>query len=332
MRIRLLTCVVLLAASTACDENLFPVDREIFVVVKPTGTGTGRVQGDSPTVGINCRLQAAGAGDSDCSSSFRDAGGGGRFELSATADPGSVFESWTGCSAVNGPVCVLAFEVGGPSQTFDVKANFRLLAPSPHFGTNLLQNPGFETPVTVGPLPADVGRWQGDSAASVASTIAVSAHDGARALRFITSGPPGVSLVAGVSSQQWQIVDLSSIASAIDSGNVLATTEAWFYRVAGGEATDDRFDLRLTSYRGVPAELPVSYVNPGGVRFHDDMTTVIVGAGVWTRASLDVLIPAGVRYLVVEIYAFENRVNDATFPEFAGHYADDVSLVLRRLP
>jgi hypothetical protein len=59
---------------------------------------------------------------------------------------------------------------------------------------------------------------------------------------------------------------------------------------------------------------------------------VIAPARQWVRAQRTFTVPPGTRYLVVEIYAFENRVNDATLPEFPGHYADDVSLVLTRVP
>jgi hypothetical protein len=41
-------------------------------------------------------------------------------------------------------------------------------------------------------------------------------------------------------------------------------------------------------------------------------------------------LPPGTTYLLVEIYAFEDVRNDAVLPEFDGHYADDISLVLVR--
>lgn len=326
--------VLALIALTACanPNSMDPFDR-ITVKVTGGGSGGGLVVSRERTVNIGCRSRAGGvtAEDGLCQHTFADIGEGGRFDLIAFPDDSSRFDGWSGCTEVDGLVCTLVFPQGVGTMTFDVAARFISVSQAAIFGANLLQNPGFESRVIVGGLPTRGGGWEGDSAASVASTIAVPAHGGAQALRFITTGPFGASL-AGVSSQQWQIVDLSSIAGAIDAGNVQATLQAWFYRIAGDETTDDRFDLRLTSYRGLPAEFPASYAAPGGVRFHDEKATVIAGAGVWTRGSLDVLIPSGVRYLVVEIYAFENRVNDATSPEFAGHYADDVSLVLRRLP
>lgn len=330
MRIRLVHTLQLLALATGCDWVPAGPGREISVTVQSAGTGSGRVTGEVPNGDLDCQVVRGSMLGTSCRRTFTDAGGGGRLELTATPDNGSAFQSWSGCTAVNGPICVLTFEVGGPSQPFNVTANFRLNTGADVFGVNMLQNPGFESFIYVGGLPASTGYWIGDSVALARSPV-ITPHGGSAALRFLATGATGAS-AAGVSGQQWQIVDISSLASAIDSANVVATAQAWVYRFDGGEATDDRFDVRLTSYRGLPAEFPASYVSPGGVRFHDDVATVIVGAGVWTRASVDVLIPPGVRYLVVEISAHENHYNDASSPEFAGHFVDDASLVLRRLP
>ncbi len=52
----------------------------------------------------------------------------------------------------------------------------------------------------------------------------------------------------------------------------------------------------------------------------------------WERVVGTIDLPAGTRYVVIEIFAFEDVADDATVPEFDGHFADDVTLVIRVAP
>ncbi len=331
MRIRLCLLLVVLTSPAACTENPLLPYRTINVQVLAAGRGGGSVRSDDAAVAINCAIVSGVPTSGGCSDSFSDAGGGGRFSLTAVAEAGSEFVSWSGCGAVSGGTCTLAFAVGDGRDSLRPTVNFRRIGAEAAYDANLLQNPGFETPVAVGGLPTVVGRWQGDSAARWPAGGDFTPRNGASALRFLTSGPAGAT-AAGVSSQQWQIIDLTPLAADIDAGRVRAEGQAWFYRALNAETTDDRFDLRLGAFRGVPSEFPVSFAVPSGVRLADEVSSVIASPATWTQAQRAFTIPAGARYLVVEIYAYENRVNDATFPEFDGHYADDISLVLRRAP
>jgi hypothetical protein len=54
--------------------------------------------------------------------------------------------------------------------------------------------------------------------------------------------------------------------------------------------------------------------------------------GTWQKCEVRLLLPQGTDYVVVEIRAVENVVNDAQFPEFDGHYVDDVGLEVRTSP
>jgi hypothetical protein len=330
MRIRLCLLLVLLTAPAACKDNPLASFREINVEVLAAGGGGGSVTSNDAAVAIDCAI-SSGVSGRGCSDSFRDAGAGGGFSLTAVPDAGSEFVSWSGCGSVSGRTCTLAFTLGDGRDAFRVTVNFRRIGAEAAYDANLLQNPGFETAVAVGGLPTAVGRWQGDSAARWPAGGDFTPRNGASALRFLTSGPAGAT-AAGVSSQQWQIIDLTPLAADIDAGRVRAEGQAWFYRAPNAETTDDRFDLRLGAFRGVPSEFPLSFAAPSGVRLADEVSSVVASPARWTQAQRAFTIPAGARYIVVEIYAYENRVNDATFPEFDGHYADDISLVLRRAP
>jgi hypothetical protein len=57
-------------------------------------------------------------------------------------------------------------------------------------------------------------------------------------------------------------------------------------------------------------------------------TTLTSEANTWQRVDTSMTLPAGTRFVLVEIYAFEDVANDSVLPEFVGHYADDISLML----
>jgi hypothetical protein len=193
-------------------------------------------------------------------------------------------------------------------------------------GSNLLANPGFESPVYVGALPTEPGLWRGDSADTRQAEQGITPRNDALMLRFLRSG-----LVAGsgvVSSQQWQLVNLSTLAPEIDAGKVQVDASAWFNRVVGDAQTDTRFDLRVLTFTGVPATFPTDYASPA----HVTSGSVLATANAWQAVNLTDVLPVGTRYVAVEIYAYENIQDDAADPEFDGHYADDVSLTLTFLP
>lgn len=60
--------------------------------------------------------------------------------------------------------------------------------------------------------------------------------------------------------------------------------------------------------------------------------TMLTTGNRWQQVSVADTLPAGIRYLAVEIYAYEDVQDDAADPEFDGHDADDASLVLTLLP
>ncbi len=308
----------------ACSGNPFNPNQpfqEITVLVTNPGGGNGRVLAPDVNVQIDCQFTAGSTVPTPCSDDFFDAGAGGTFTLEATPDSVSSFSGWSGCTAVAGPVCTLTFQPGF-DVTFAVQARFDL---SSGLGVNRLFNPGFDTPVQVGTLPTIAGVWRGDSASVFVQDQGIFARSG-QMLRFMRSG-----LLAGagtVSSQQWQLVDVSALAAEIDAGKVRVDGSAWFNRVVGTATTDTRFDVRVLGYTGTPAGFPGSYASPASVV----AGTVLTTGNSWQQVAVADTLPAGVRYLAMEIYAFEDVQDDAADPEFDGHYAEDASLVLTLLP
>ena len=194
------------------------------------------------------------------------------------------------------------------------------------YGINLPINPAFESPVLVGFLPNAPGSWRGDVAVSVGADRGITPRSAPNMLRFDATGDVGSTNT--LASQQWQIIDVSTLAADIAAGRVRADASAWFNRVVGDSTTDRRFDIRLLAFDVAAVDLPAAYV--AGTQLAVQAASIQTVGNVWQQAALNMTLPAGTRLLLVEIYAFEDVLNDGTTPEFAGHYADDISLVLTR--
>ena len=193
------------------------------------------------------------------------------------------------------------------------------------FGQNLLLNPSFDSAVILGTLPVAPGNWRGDLAATVHAEVGIVPHRGLTMLKFLATGAlPGS---ATLTSSLWQVVDLVTFSKAIAQGGVQASAGAWFNRIDAGELTDRRFDLRLLAFDGSPGDLLARY---GSSTWLAEQTAALISApNQWQRVGVSMLLPAQTSYVLVEIYASEDVFNDTEAPEFAGHYADDMSLVLR---
>jgi hypothetical protein len=328
----ILVAALLLGACARPNNPMQPYD-QITVEVAAGGDGSGSVLARDAVVGIECQITDGVKGGTGCYSIFKDAGEGGVFTLVATETEDSEFVRWNGCNSTSGTACTLTF-AAGESKSFSVTVTFRKRGAAGVIGynANLLQNAGFEGSVTVGSLPNAVGFWQGDDVSSVVPPAGISLPEGARLLQFRSTGPSGAS-ATGESSQLWQLVDVSTLAADIDAGKVRATAKSRFVSVPGDAQTDRRFDLRVGAFAGRPADFPAAYLAPQGVRLADPTVSVITpNTGAWQATELTFILPPGTRYLAVEIYAFENVFNDATAPEFDGHFADETSLILRRVP
>ncbi|MBL0093697.1 MAG: hypothetical protein IPP50_15980 [Piscinibacter sp.] len=191
---------------------------------------------------------------------------------------------------------------------------------------NLIVDPGFETVVAAGGLPAAPGFWQGDASNVVTAEGDIMPRSGAQMLKFIATGAIGSTNT--VASQLWQTVDLREYASVIGGGTAQVDAAAWFNRIVVGTTTDRRFDLRLLAFDGNPADVGTRYA--AGTWLAQQAVALDSQAFLWQQVQASLVLPANTSYVLVEIYAFEDVQNDADGTEFAGHYADDVSLVLVR--
>lgn len=245
----------------------------------------------------------------------------GRIGVRLSADADAALDPGTLVIYVEiSPICGLAL-CEGPSDSTRADLAFTVVPDAT--GVNLLANPGFEQAVDTGPFPDAAGRWRGDLSASVPADNGITPHGGEAMLKFLATGNTASATL--VSSQQWQIVDLSAYTAQLLTGRMQADASVWFHRVAGDAGTDRRFDLRILAFSGSPDELPTRYA--AGDWLAERTATVNTGGEAWQQALASLRLPTSTSYLLFEIYAYEDVSNDAA-DEFAGHYADDASLVL----
>lgn len=190
---------------------------------------------------------------------------------------------------------------------------------------NLVVNPGFESGAALlGSRPTTFGVWRGDRVGYVAAENGILPPEGSRMLRFInTEFVPNGSTDT---SQYWQNVDLSEYASQIASGNARLSASFLVNRVQFDSQTDTLFSMALHIRSGTPSSFTV-LATPSAAILSDSILAT------WeTLALSDIPLPATTTYVMLEIMAGENVFNDATNPEFDGHYADAVSLTLTVVP
>lgn len=270
-------------------------------------------------------------GDSHCPGQCLHQGTATEIALRAVADGGARFVGWAGhCSGESPDLLVdLAGAEFNPLPALQqCTARFEPLPPQQLSG-NLLADPGFEStrPAAAG-VPAAAGRWQGDASETEVSgnRFGIAPHGGVAMQRFVATG--AISSTNTVAGQMWQLVDLRAWADRIDAGGVRADGRAWFNRVVGHAATDRRFDLRLLAFDGAATEVPARYA--ANTALAQRTVTLDSLALQWQRVDAQLALPVGTRWLLFEIYAFEDVRNDNDPPEFDGHFADDTELVLVR--
>lgn len=193
---------------------------------------------------------------------------------------------------------------------------------------NVLVNPSFEAPVTSRFLPTFPGAWEGDAVQSVGPS-GFSAKDGLKVMQFLATGGPLASTPT-TASQLWQLVDVSQYGSLIDAGQVGMTGRVWFNRV-GGLGSDSLFSVRIYALNGSTQDFAQRYSaqtwlarGVADLKTDGDLAT-------WQEVVATITLPAGTRYVAIEVIGFEDVVNDGPgTPEFLGHFADGASLVLVR--
>ncbi len=191
------------------------------------------------------------------------------------------------------------------------------------------------TPVPDLDVPTEQGGWSGDLCQVVGPAQGIVPRQGKGMLRFVsTRNESAGSALTNESSQQWQLIDLRSLAEDVAAERVTAEASAWFNRVAGDAEADTRFAVGLFAFRGDPAGARAAWDRKDASRLSAARTEILTDGApsTWEPAEVRLPVPRDADYLVVEIHASENVKNDLVAPEFDGHYADAVRLTLKVAP
>lgn len=179
-------------------------------------------------------------------------------------------------------------------------------------------------------LPSVPGVWAGDFARIVGPEQGVSPIGG-RMLRFLrsdnTATPPGSVTRA---AQLWQIVDLTPWRQQVQAGGTLLQFGAAFARAAN--ASPCKFGVGVHAFSGPVQKAAQAWANHRVVEVGgaDKDEPASRPPGEWQRVTTQLALPTDADFLVIEIRAADRSGGESGYVEFAGHYADDVKLLLTR--
>jgi hypothetical protein len=202
-------------------------------------------------------------------------------------------------------------------------------ATSAHATPITVVNAGFEAPATTAGsssngLPTAFGSWQGDASEIVGGQNGIVPFEASRMLHFISSANPTGQ--DGLSSDIWQLVDMSPYAAVIAAGQATVTWSAFFNRILGDAQTEAQFAVSVRAFAGLPA----AFVSISESPLADSTSTLFTDGNpvTWQQISASLLLPTATTYVGVQV-ASRETLNDSPFAfEFAGHYADQTTLTL----
>jgi len=195
-------------------------------------------------------------------------------------------------------------------------------------GEQLLQNGDFETVYTIGNgPPTAVGFWEGDDSEIVTAQNGITPYDGSRMLHFLYASRAGPSS-GSIGGEVYQLLAVTPWADEIAAGRLRTDLSVFVNRVAGDAQTDTSFSCTIIACDGLPALfLPTTYLDFARYDFSSDANTAT-----WEETSTSLVLPTGTPYVAAKVQANEDVYNDASAPEFDGHYADHAVLTVTVIP
>jgi hypothetical protein len=182
-------------------------------------------------------------------------------------------------------------------------------------------NEGFEIDESIADgLPVTLWDWSGDLATIVTAENGITPIEGTGMLRFDATFQTGPG---GISSDVWQLIDVSSWGTQIAEGTATISWSAAFNRVAGDSESEPQFAVSIRAFSGLPAAFPTIANSPlasGGTFLMSDSDP-----RTWETISTAVLLPSDTAYVALLVAARETLSNSGS-NEFDGHYADQGQL------
>ncbi|NBV85249.1 MAG: hypothetical protein EBS01_03045 [Verrucomicrobia bacterium] len=197
-----------------------------------------------------------------------------------------------------------------------------------------LANPGFEE--TVPPLPDGIpmsfGVWSGDYSETVGGQQGIVPREGKRMFRFLRSDSRDGFPSRAHHGNIYQFIDIRQWREAIAVGTAVVDWSAWFNCIREQSGAPPQFEASLWAFAGEPSFVRKNWEE----RLHQELAystwrvTADEDPATWQRVAGSLIVPPETDFLVVELKVIagkETPVNGVV--SFAGHYADDVQMVLR---
>ena len=197
-----------------------------------------------------------------------------------------------------------------------------------------LANPGFEEAVPPLPdgIPLRFGVWSGDYSEIVGGEQGITPHEGKRMFRFLRSDSKDDFPSRAHHGNMYQFIDIRQWREAIAGGTAVVDWSAWFNCNREQSGAPSQFEASMWAFAGEPSFVRKNWEE----RLHQELgySTWRVVADedpeTWQRVTGSLIVPPDTDFLVVELKAIagkETPINGVV--SFAGHYADDVQMVLR---
>lgn len=197
-----------------------------------------------------------------------------------------------------------------------------------------LANPGFEEALAPLPdgIPLQFGVWSGDYSEIVGKQQGITPHEGNRMFRFLRSDSRDGFPSRANHGNIYQFIDITPWREAIASGTAVVDWSAWFNCTREPSSTPSQFEASMWAFAGDASFVRKNWrdnlhqelgYSTWRVLADDDPRT-------WQRVTGSLIVPPETQFLVVELKAIAgNETPVDGVVTFAGHYADDVQMVLR---
>jgi hypothetical protein len=218
---------------------------------------------------------------------------------------------------------------------FCASAVFAYFVPQAGRGRSLLHD-GFESeiaPATTG-MPHDAARWSGDYSELATGVQGVTPAAGRQMLRFLRGDFSGRSIPDSFSSDVFRLVDLRPYRAELADGSVVVQLTALFNTATPAAADPAYCTLTLFALDAEAARDPemvlsrdsLAYSRSSRVWLDDDL-------GSWQRVGNELRVPPEADFLMIRIgISYDAHHRGSREGRFAGHFADEVNLVLAHRP
>lgn len=184
-------------------------------------------------------------------------------------------------------------------------------------------------------FPKVMGTWSGDESEVIENGL-VQARDGKRLLRFIRAErDPGGPQVTPASCDVFQLIDLHSVKSDGQSGDITLEMSAQFLDARQAASAPIRFTCRIFVFSGTPDALRDGWPLTRNDALASGCTESISKGGepnTWHRVTAKVLLPSDADFAVIQLVAGKFPTHGNQPAQFGEQYVDDVQLTLKTQP